>query len=200
MNEFKIPDMEDIHKYANSVIEEIEKNLNNKYLLVKDPSPGNIYHTPVILRNFFEENISNIEEVNNESELLTEPFLMPVCGAVKDATCKAKFLKTRTLIGYSGFHRSYSDRNLDTFAIPLIKNVTLDILDKHNYEFYQNIPFIGQYFIKFIKDESGNYFHELPNSAAFMLKIVSNCALRPPDIIDCKTFNKEIAKQWSIKL
>jgi len=108
---------------------------------------------------------------------------------------------SRVLVGYTFTSRGSAYKNLKESLKPIIHNSTLDIEEKLGETYNKFTPYIGEYFMTFIKDKNGNYFTEIENAAAYQLLAYSNCAINPPLSLNVNTFDSEVSKKlWNIDL
>lgn len=191
---------EEQHKYVNFIIDDYIKELNAPNIIkICEQMPGNMFHSPVIIRfdganNFVE--VQDFDDPNGQ--------FIPIVGSIKDAQSVGTKLIGRTLIGYAGIFRGISNKTLKQSIGPLIHNCKLDVIEKLEQK-YGEVPiktgpkYIGECFLSFRKNKQGNYFTDLDNYAAFQLTPYTNCGINPPEVIDIRTYDMDIAKKyWNI--
>lgn len=197
------------HENINKAFDRINQRGGTYNLIKKDKMPGNLFHSPVVIRNA-PDNTNMFIEFDYEEDAFEEfkksalsppngsklPFY---AGRIKDAQIKAKFFAGQQILGYTMCARMSTESNIEKIIdclTPIITHVKLDILEKLNAT--EKDQFIGTHFLRFEKNKEGNYLTELCHSAGYRIAVTSCCAIKPPDVIDAKTFDKKLAMTWNI--
>lgn len=199
------------HEKINEAFDQLNIAFNeeNNNLKIQEINPGNLFYSPVIIRNsmdsknsFFKfDDISDgLKEIEKALTRANECKLPLHVGTIKDAQIRGNFFVARKLLGYVLAYRlqEMNTENIILHLNPLIKELKLDILEMLNAT--ENNKFIGTHFLQFRKNKEGNYLTDIEGTAAWNIIATSNCSICPPDIINAKTFDKNIAIQWNIRL